>query len=316
MVRRPREVRAPTMVRSRFVPTVFAVVLAAVGVREAAAQFGGIFDDAPRPPADVPGSPPPPPPPRYGPGRPPVGPSEYPDPSQGAYPDPRRESPDFPSADRSVPSGIQSEPLPPPPGVEPAEPPQNPQTSQPRPGGWGPPPSAPPPSPRAHGAPQPANTDLQPGDEVVTAPPTQKIANPTAVFSGLDKITGRTITFDVAINETVQFGALRVTPRVCYTRPPTETPNTDGFVEVEEITLQGEGRRIFSGWMFAASPGLHAVEHPIYDVWLIDCKGRPPALASDTTQPPAQPVNAAGATAADSPATPASPTRMPAKPKR
>ena len=70
------------------------------------------------------------------------------------------------------------------------------------------------------------------------------------------------------INETVQFGALQVTPRVCYSRPPTETPNTDAFVEVDEMTLQGEIRRIFTGWMFAASPGLHAVEHPIYDVWL------------------------------------------------
>ena len=66
-----------------------------------------------------------------------------------------------------------------------------------------------------------------------------------AVFSGLDKITGRIISFDVAINETVQFGALQVTPRVCYSRPPTETPNTDAFVEVDEVTLQGEIKRIF-----------------------------------------------------------------------
>ena len=60
------------------------------------------------------------------------------------------------------------------------------------------------------------------------------------MFSGLDKITGRIISFDVAINETVRFGALEVTPRVCYTRPPTEAPNTDGFIEVDELTLQGE----------------------------------------------------------------------------
>jgi hypothetical protein len=107
----------------------------------------------------------------------------------------------------------------------------------------------------------------------VVEPPPQRITNPTAVFSGLDKITGRIISFDVAINETVQFGALQVTPRVCYSRPPTETPNTDAFVEVDEVTLQGEIKRIFTGWMFAASPGLHAVEHPIYDAWLTECKG-------------------------------------------
>lgn len=129
----------------------------------------------------------------------------------------------------------------------------------------------------------------QPGDEVVEAPPTQKIANEKAVFSGLDKITGRIITFDAAINEIVQFGALQVTPRVCYTRPPTETPNTDSFIEVDEITLQGEVRRLFTGWMFASSPGLHAVEHPIYDVWLIDCKSTKPAVAESESQTPAPP---------------------------
>ena len=112
------------------------------------------------------------------------------------------------------------------------------------------------------------------------------------MFSGLDKITGRIITFDVAIDETVRFGALEVTPRVCYTRPPTELPQTDGFVEVDELTLQGELRRIFTGWMFAASPGLNAVEHPIYDVWLTDCKGGgPPPVTAETppeTTPPPQ----------------------------
>ena len=110
-------------------------------------------------------------------------------------------------------------------------------------------------------------------------PSEQKIVNPTAVFSGLDKITGRTITFDVAINETVQFGALQVTPRACYSRPPTETSRTDAFVSVDEVTLQGDVRRIFTGWMFASSPGLNAVEHPIYDIWLSDCKGGQQAVA-------------------------------------
>jgi hypothetical protein len=95
----------------------------------------------------------------------------------------------------------------------------------------------------------------------------------------------------VAVNETVQFGALQVTPRVCYTRPPTETQTTDSFLEVDEVTLQGEVRRIFTGWMFAASPGLHAVEHPIYDVWLVNCKGGTTVVAEtpEGTQAPAPP---------------------------
>jgi hypothetical protein len=100
----------------------------------------------------------------------------------------------------------------------------------------------------------------------------QPINNPVAEFTGLDKITGRTITFDVLIDETVQFGALQVTPRVCHTRPPTEPERTTAFVEIDEITLSNEIQRLFTGWMFAASPGLHAVEHPVYDVWLEDCK--------------------------------------------
>jgi hypothetical protein len=121
-------------------------------------------------------------------------------------------------------------------------------------------------------------------DYVVVQPSAERISNPTAVYAGLDKITGRITSFDVAIGETVQFGALQVTPRACYTRPPTETPNTTSFTEVNEITLKGEAKRIFTGWMFASSPGLHAVEHPIYDVWLIDCKATPPGTAKSAGQ--------------------------------
>jgi hypothetical protein len=131
----------------------------------------------------------------------------------------------------------------------------------------------------------------EPGEETPAPPPPQKVNNPTAVFSGLDKITGRIISFDVAVNETVQFGALQVTPRVCYTRPATETQNTDAFIEVDEVTLQGEVRRIFTGWMFATSPGLNAVEHPIYDVWLSDCKKEAPNVAATSQQPPPTPTS-------------------------
>ena len=232
-----------------------AIVGLLIGAEQIQAQLGGIFGDPPRPVAPVPNRPPvqplpPGPPPR--PLQPPVG--------QSATPGP-----------------VQSQPLPPPPGGTLADPGSQP-AALPRPQAPG------------AGAPagqrQPANTALQPGDEVVTEMPLQKIVNPTAIFSGLDKITGRITTFDVAINETVQFGALQVTPRVCYSRPPTETPNTDAFIEVDEVTLQGEVKRLFTGWMFAASPGLHAVEHPIYDVWLSDCKGGAGAVAETQTPPP------------------------------
>jgi len=222
----------------------------------ARAQFDQIFrEPPPRPPADVPGAPPD------------ARPDEPP-----AQPLPAPMS--LPPSRRPGVGPVQSQPLAPLPGapVAPA-PPANERPQAPAPRQTGPiqpVPAAP--LGKTQTSVQPADT-APPSDEVVVAPPPQRIANPTAVFSGLDKITGRIISFDVAINETVQFGALQVTPRVCYSRPPTEAPDTDAFVEVDEVTLQNEIKRIFTGWMFAASPGLHAVEHPIYDVWLTDCKG-------------------------------------------
>jgi hypothetical protein len=198
----------------------------------------------------------------------------------------------LPPQSRPGAGSIQTQPLGPPPGGILA--PEARRSPEPE----APPSGLPPGVRQPRGTPEPANTGPQPGDEVVVEPPAQKIANPQAVFAGLDKITGRIISFDVAINETVQFGALQVTPRVCYTRPPTETPNTDAFIEVDEMTLQGETRRIFTGWMFAASPGLHAVEHPIYDVWLTDCKGGKPAVTAEAPEvkpapaPPKPPARA------------------------
>src|SRR6478735_1695736 len=188
-----------------------------------------------------------------------------------------------------LPGNFQSQPLPPPPGTTVA-----PQGTQPGVAVQPPQPGQPgvanaPPAqrqPPAKGVPQSPAT-LQPGDEVVSEPPATKITNKKASFSGLDKITGRIINFDEDIGETVQFGALRVKTNACYTRPATEAANTDAFVEVDEITLQGEVKRIFSGWMYAASPGLHGVEHPIYDIWLTDCKEPQQTIATAAPDPTA-----------------------------
>jgi len=109
----------------------------------------------------------------------------------------------------------------------------------------------------------------------------EAIANPIAVFSGLDKITARIITFEAEIDETVQFGSLLLTARTCYTRPPTESPNTTAFIEVEEVALDGSMDRIFAGWIYASSPGLNAIEHPVYDLWLLDCRQTTQAAADE-----------------------------------
>jgi hypothetical protein len=290
------------MARAKLSISMFATAALLCAGGPAFAQFGSIFrDDPPRPPADVPNAP-----------------SSAPQQQQQQRNIPNRDVPrppadvrsdeppaqplpapmSLPPSSRPGAGAIESEPLAPLPGVPvaPQPPPQERPQTQPQQGAGTNPgqtlPGLPPGQRQLRGQPQPGNTAPQPGDEIVVEPPPQRIANPQAVFSGLDKITGRIISFDVAINETVQFGALQVTPRVCYSRPPTETPNTDAFVEVDEVTLQGEIKRIFDGWMFAASPGLHAVEHPVYDVWLTDCKGgQGPAVAEGPPDapPPAKP---------------------------
>ncbi|MDX2158395.1 MAG: DUF2155 domain-containing protein [Hyphomicrobiaceae bacterium] len=99
----------------------------------------------------------------------------------------------------------------------------------------------------------------------------QHIENGKAVFAALDKVTARISRLEVKLGETAKFGALQVTPRACHSRSPTEPPKTTSFVEIDEAQLGGKSERIFSGWMFAESPALNAVEHPVYDVWLTEC---------------------------------------------
>ena len=100
----------------------------------------------------------------------------------------------------------------------------------------------------------------------------ERISNAVAVFAALDKVTGRVSPLEIKLGQTVTFGALKVTARACYTRPVTEAPLTSAFIEVDEVLLDGSTKRIFTGWTFAESPGLHAVEHPTFDVWLTSCK--------------------------------------------
>ena len=274
--------------------TGFAALIAASTISlapPARAQIGNIFSDpAPRPPGNIP---------RGGNQQVPDDEEEVPELPQGRLlPTPNRPPP---GQGVPAPGSVQSQPLAPPPGTTII--PQNTQpgiaVAPPQPGqgvAVAPPgaplPGLPPGQRQPKGVPQSPAT-LQPGDEVVSEPPAQKIVNKKASFSGLDKITGRIINFDEDIGETVQFGALRVKTDACYTRPATEAANTDAFVEVDEITLQGEVKRIFSGWMYAASPGLHGVEHPIYDIWLVDCKVPDATIVSaqpEAPRPPPQPA--------------------------
>jgi hypothetical protein len=107
---------------------------------------------------------------------------------------------------------------------------------------------------------------------LTTTATAERIKNPIALFSGLDKITGVTTSFEVKVGEERQYGFFFVKPDVCFTRPITEEPKTVSFVEVDVQESDGKRKRLFSGWMFAESPGLNAIEHPIFDVWLTGCK--------------------------------------------
>lgn len=112
-----------------------------------------------------------------------------------------------------------------------------------------------------------------------------RVPNPIALFNGLDKITGVTTSFEVKIGEEHKFGGLILKPFVCYTRPVTEEPKTTSFVQVDEVVLSDKRKRVFSGWMFAESPGLNAVEHPTFDVWLTGCRD-PNAPPPPVEEPP------------------------------
>ena len=115
----------------------------------------------------------------------------------------------------------------------------------------------------------------------------ERIDNQVAIFSALDKVTARISKFEVELGKTATFGALRVTPRTCYSRPTTEEPKTTTFVEVDEVQQDGKQKRIFTGWMFAESPGLYGVEHPTFDVWLTQCQKPLRATAQKAADPAA-----------------------------
>ena len=141
-----------------------------------------------------------------------------------------------------------------------------------------PPPSVTGPAPTAKVAPaaKPAAPAVQAAlpPQPVDAPPTPPLppkGGTTLLLRGLDKITGRPTNITAPIGKPVMFATLTITARFCYSTPPSETPETAAFVQIEDHRPEQPSRRIFSGWMYGSSPGLNAVEHPLYDVWVISC---------------------------------------------
>jgi len=97
-----------------------------------------------------------------------------------------------------------------------------------------------------------------------------------AILRTLDKVTARSQTLDVPNGQTIRYRSLAITVRACKTRPPEEAPESAAFLEIDETAKDGT-QRVFTGWMFASSPALNALEHPVYDVWVTACKTAAPS---------------------------------------
>jgi hypothetical protein len=111
------------------------------------------------------------------------------------------------------------------------------------------------------------------------------IQGDTVVLQGLDKVTARVSTFEARIGETVRFGTLEIQPRFCDRAPPEEPPESTAFLDIYEARAGEQRTDLFHGWMFASSPALNSLEHPVYDVWVLECKQAQQGVAP----PPASP---------------------------
>ncbi len=106
----------------------------------------------------------------------------------------------------------------------------------------------------------------------LAAPAAAQLQQRTAMLQGLDKVTARVSTIQSEIDKPVRFGTLEITLKACHKRPPEEPPESAAFLQIRELRLGEQPRPLFSGWMFASSPALNPLQHPVYDVWVLECR--------------------------------------------
>src|SRR5689334_14299266 len=167
------------------------------------------------------------------------------------------------------------------PGETPSAPPSAPPTTTPTPSE--PPDDSMPPVESVPLPPVESSPSTPPPPPAPPPPPSAPLKSPVVVgviLGGLDKIAARTARFEANIGEQVFYNTLIVTARTCKTRPPEEPPESAAYIDIQERKPDGTTANIFSGWMFASSPALNALEHPIYDIWVISCKTVPPDTAA------------------------------------
>lgn len=117
---------------------------------------------------------------------------------------------------------------------------------------------------------------------LLSMPPSMALAAEGAVLQGLDKVTARISRLEAPVDKPVRFGTLEVVVRTCSKTPPEEPPESTAFIEIYEARPGEERTKLFSGWMFASSPALSAMEHPVYDVWVVDCMNDSSSAASSS----------------------------------
>jgi hypothetical protein len=149
-----------------------------------------------------------------------------------------------------------------------------------------------PPEPETSAEPvPPSEFPVQPPVEVPETPPPPPEVVPTpstgaapqalgVMLGGIDKVAARTAKFEANLKQKVFYNTLIITAYACKTRPPEEPPESAAFLEIQERKPDGTTQKLFSGWMFASSPALNALEHPVYDVWVVGCKTAPAANTS------------------------------------
>lgn len=105
-----------------------------------------------------------------------------------------------------------------------------------------------------------------------TAPTATWRALETAQLQTLDKVTGRVRTLEAPVEREVMFGSLSVVVRACRKRPPEEPPESAAYLDVVERKSGEQAQSVFRGWMFASAPAVSAMDHPVYDIWVVGCR--------------------------------------------
>ncbi len=126
--------------------------------------------------------------------------------------------------------------------------------------------------------------NLPPDQQAVVQSAKLSLAKPVAVeLRGLDKMTGRATDMVAPMNKPVKFATLAIVARTCYSTPPTEPPETTAFLEITDKRPDEKPKKVFSGWMFASTPSINGMEHPLYDVWVIHCRTNEPGVVASVS---------------------------------